>query len=89
MLPTLVVDWRASALRAEEAGRFRKVACLRDPTFSSIHSDVHNQIKAGVPFDVFKYVCMSKVVEAGGEWKWERDKSKEGEGRGGCKVVQV
>ena len=26
MLPTLVVGWRASALRREEAGRFRKVA---------------------------------------------------------------
>ena len=26
MLPTLVVGWRASALRGEEAGHFRKVA---------------------------------------------------------------
>ena len=26
MLPTLVVGWRASALRSEEAGRFLKVA---------------------------------------------------------------
>ena len=26
MLPTLVVGWRASELRPEEAGRFRKVA---------------------------------------------------------------
>ena len=25
MLPTLVVGWRASALRGKEAGRFRKV----------------------------------------------------------------
>ena len=40
---------------------------------------MHNQIKAGVPFDVFKYVCISKVVKAGSEWKWER-RGKEGEG---------
>ena len=26
MLPTLAVGWRASALRGEEAGRFREVA---------------------------------------------------------------
>ena len=26
MLPTLAVDWRASELRGEEAGRFCKVA---------------------------------------------------------------
>ena len=26
MLPTLVVNWRASALKGEEAGRFREVA---------------------------------------------------------------
>ena len=26
MLPTLVVGWRASALRGKEAGRFREVA---------------------------------------------------------------
>ena len=26
MLPTLVVGWRASALRGEEAGRFRVVS---------------------------------------------------------------
>ena len=26
MLPTLVVGWRASVLRREEAGRFREVA---------------------------------------------------------------
>ena len=26
MLPTLVVGWRASTLRKEEAGRFREVA---------------------------------------------------------------
>ena len=26
MLPTLAVGWRASSLRGEEAGRFRKVA---------------------------------------------------------------
>ena len=26
MLPTLVVGWQASALRGEEAGRFREVA---------------------------------------------------------------
>ena len=26
MLPTLAVDWRASAVRGEEAGRFREVA---------------------------------------------------------------
>ena len=28
MLPTLVVGWRASALRGEEAGCFREVACM-------------------------------------------------------------
>ena len=47
MLPTLVVGWRASVLRGEEAGRFREVAgrCCGRSAFAvdnlTIDSRVH------------------------------------------------
>ena len=38
MLPTLVVGWRASALRGEEAGRFHEVADVSIIAAGSLHS---------------------------------------------------
>ena len=38
MLPTLVVGWRASVLRGEEAGCFRKVAGVSIVAAGGLHS---------------------------------------------------
>ena len=40
MLPTLVVGWRASAVRGEEAGCFREVAGMSIIAVGSPHSTV-------------------------------------------------
>ena len=40
MLPTLVVGWRASAVRGEEAGCFREVAGMSIVAVGSPHSTV-------------------------------------------------
>ena len=41
MLPTIAVGWRASALRGEEAGRFREVAGLSIVAAGGPRSRIH------------------------------------------------